>query len=142
MSEIEYFYAAHSAYAYLGSARFMQIAATAGRRIVHKPIDLGPVMAGVGSTSFKERSLPHRNYFFNRELERWGEYRGARLLGKRPTYHHHSPDLANCVLIAAMQQGHNIDHFAHAMLEDHWADDADLADPSTLAAIAGRSTSV
>ena len=30
MSELEYFYSAHSAYAYLGSAKFMEIAAAAG----------------------------------------------------------------------------------------------------------------
>ena len=40
MPEIEYFYSAHSAYAYLGSARFMDIAAAANRGIVHKPIKL------------------------------------------------------------------------------------------------------
>ena len=38
MAEIEYFYSAHSAFAYLGSARFMAIARAAGRRIAHKPI--------------------------------------------------------------------------------------------------------
>ena len=40
MSEIEYFYSAHSAFAYLGSRRFMEIAKAAGRTIVHKPYDL------------------------------------------------------------------------------------------------------
>lgn len=37
MADIEYFYSAHSAYAYLGSARFIDIAERAGRRIVHRP---------------------------------------------------------------------------------------------------------
>ena len=37
---IEYFYSAHSAFAYLGSARFMEIARAAGRQIAHRPIDL------------------------------------------------------------------------------------------------------
>ena len=40
MSEIEYSCSARSAYAYLGSARFMEIARAAGRCIVHKPVDL------------------------------------------------------------------------------------------------------
>ncbi len=49
MSEIEYFYAAHSAYAYLGSARFMQIARDAGRTIAHRPYDLRRAVPAVGA---------------------------------------------------------------------------------------------
>lgn len=135
MSEIEYFYTAHSAYAYLGSARFMEIAAGAGRRIVHKPMDLVRVMEGFGSTPFKSRSLRYRNYHFYRELERWAEYRGVKTLGRHPRYHQHSPDLANRVLIAAGMAGHAIDRLAHGMLEAHWAADADLADRATLLGI-------
>ena len=136
MQTIEYFYSSHSAYAYFGSAHFMAIAAAAGRRIVHKPVDLYRVMKACGSTSFKERSLAHRNYFFNREMDRWVQYRGVRHLGHRPTNHHHSPDLANCMLIAAEQAGSNIDRLAHRMLEGHWAENADLADAATLATLA------
>jgi len=139
MPVIEYFYAAHSAYAYFGSARFMAIAAAAGRRIEHRPVDLDRVLEGAGSTAFKDRSLAAKEYFFNREMERWIEYRGVRSLGRRPTWHHHSPDLANRVLIAALRDGHDIGDLAHRMLEAHWADDADLADRPTLARLAGES---
>ncbi len=40
MADIEYFYSAHSAFAYFGSARLMEIARVADSRIIHKPIDL------------------------------------------------------------------------------------------------------
>jgi 2-hydroxychromene-2-carboxylate isomerase len=136
MQEIEYFYSAHSAYAYFGSALFMKIAAAAGRRIVHKPVDLDRVLQGCASTAFKERSVAYRNYFFNREMERWVQYRGIPHLGHRPTRHHHSPDLANRMLIAAIGAGRNVDRLAHRMLEGHWAEDADLGDPDTLVALA------
>jgi len=136
MSAIEYFYAAHSAYAYFGSARLRAIAAAAGRRIEHRPVDLDRVLEGCGSTAFKDRPLAVKEYFFNREMERWIEYRGVRSLGRRPTWHHHSPDLANCVLIAALREGHAIDALSHRMLEAHWADDADLADRPTLVRLA------
>jgi 2-hydroxychromene-2-carboxylate isomerase len=135
MSEIEYFYAAHSAFAYLGSARFMQIARAAGRRIAHKPFDLRRAMAGVGAASFGARSKAHVRYFFGREIERWSEYRGAPTLGRIPTHHANDITLPNAVLIAALTAGHNIDRLAHAMLEAHWRDDADLADPAALTAI-------
>jgi 2-hydroxychromene-2-carboxylate isomerase len=132
MTGITYYYAAYSSYAWLGSQRLMEIAKASGCPILHRPMDLRRVMAACGSTSFAERSLDFRNYFFNRELERWAEFRGLRTLGLRPTYHHHGYDLANRVLVAAILEDQNADQLAHAFLNGHWADDADLADADTL----------
>jgi 2-hydroxychromene-2-carboxylate isomerase len=42
------------------------------------------------------------------------------------------------MLIAGIARGGNIDRLAHALLEAHWRDDADLADRTTLARL-GRS---
>lgn len=136
MSEIEYFYAAHSAFAYLGSAKFMQIAKAAGRKIVHKPYDLRRGVAEVGTTPFAKRSQAHFAYYFGREIERWSEQRNAPVAKLSPTHHANDITLPNCVLIAALEQGHDIDALAHAMLERHWRDDVDLADPPTLASVA------
>jgi len=133
---IEYFYAAHSAFAYLGSARFMQIAKAAGRRIVHKPIDLRRVVAESGAGPFGKRSKAHVAYFFGREIERWSEQRDAPTVGRIPTHHANDITLPNCVLIAAIDRGLDVDRLAHALLEAHWARDADLADPASLAIIA------
>ena len=54
----------------------------------------------------------------------------------RPSNHHHSPDLSNRMLIAAIGEGRNVDRLAHRMLEAHWGESADLADPETLIQIA------
>jgi 2-hydroxychromene-2-carboxylate isomerase len=136
MAEVDYFYSAHSAYAYLGSAYFMDIAKASGWTIVHKPIDLNRAMASFGSTPFRERSVKQRDYFFRREMERWAEFRGVIMPG-RPSNHHHSPDLANRMLIAAKQAGETVDALAHRMLEAHWGEGADLADGDVLVGIAG-----
>ena len=138
MQEIEYFYAAHSAFAYLGSARFMAIAAAAGRRIAHKPVDLRRVVAEAGAVPFGRRSKPHAAYFFGREIERWSEERGAPWMGRIPTHHAKDITLPNGMLIAGIARGLNVDGLAHALLEAHWRDDADLADRSSLAAIGQR----
>lgn len=138
MQEIEYFYAAHSAFAYLGSARFRAIAAAAGRRIAHRPVDLRRVVAEAGAVPFGRRSKPHAAYFFGREIERWSEERGAPWLGRIPTHHANDITLPNCMLIAGLTRGLEIDGLAHAMLEAHWRHDADLADRTTLAAIGQR----
>ena len=131
--DIEYFYAAHSGFAYLGSARLMAIARTAGRRLDHRPIDLNRVIAAARGPTFLERSAAHRAYFFGREIERWSQIRNAPVIGHRPTHHDNDITLPNCLLIAGLEQGHTIDRLAHALLEAHWRDDADLADPGTLA---------
>lgn len=137
MTEIEYFYSAHSAFAYLGSARFMEIAAAAGRRIAHKPMDLNRVVAAAGSTAFRDRNAKYRAYYFGREIVRWAEIRNASVMAGRPTHHDKDMTLPNCFLIAGLAAGQNIDRLAHALLEAHRRDDADLTDEATLAALAG-----
>ena len=132
MAEIEYFYSAHSAFAYLGSARFMAIAEAAGRTIVHRPYDLRKGVAECGSVPFGKRTPAHIDYFFGREILRWGEVRGAALMDGIPTHHAKDMTLPNAVLIAAIEQGLNVDRLAHVMLEAHWRDDADLVDEPTL----------
>lgn len=133
---IEYFYSAHSAYAYLGSARLMRIAEAAGRTIQHRPMDLRRVVAAARGPNFKGYSAAHMAYFFGREIDRWAEYRGAPVIGHRPT--HHDNEIASCngLLIAALTQGANVDQLTHALLEAHWRHDADLADDATLIRLA------
>ncbi|MCA8926426.1 MAG: 2-hydroxychromene-2-carboxylate isomerase [Alphaproteobacteria bacterium] len=136
MAVIEYFYAAHSAFAYLGSARLMQIVQASGATLRHRPMDLRRVVPASGSTPTTERTPGHRAYFFGREIQRWSEERGAPVVAGLPTYHHHDIDLPNRFLIAAGEQGEAIDRLAHALLEAHWRDDADLADADTLVRLA------
>lgn len=133
MPTIEYFYVAHSAYAFLGSAKLMQVARAARRRIAHYPIDLHRVMAARGIAAFGARDRAHTRYFFRREIWRWAEYRGIEISDKRPTHHSNDYGLANRVLIASVEAGADTDALAHAFLVGHWRDDADLANADTLA---------
>lgn len=137
MTDIEYFYSAHSAFAFLGSARLSGIALGAGASIAHKPYDLHAAMKALGAGTFAKRSQAHKDYFFNREIERWAEHRSVPWLGKRPTHHSNDYTLANRMLVAALVQGMNIDRLAHALLKSHWGNDSDLADRATLVEVAG-----
>ena len=136
MANIEYFYSTHSAFAYLGSAKLMEIARASGRTIVHKPIDLGPVMKAARGHAFTGYSQAHRAYFFGREIERWSEYRNAPAINHRPTHHDNDLSLSGGMIIAAIDAGLSADRLAHAILQAHWRDDADHADPETLNRIA------
>ena len=136
MAEIEYFYAAHSVFAYLGSARFIDIARAAGRRIVHKPFDYQPVVTTSGAGSTRERSTAHRSYYFGREIERWAEWRDVPIMQGFPAHHFADMTLASGMLIAAVKQGQDIDGLSHCLLQGHWRDDADLSDAATLKTLA------
>ena len=138
MSEIEYFYSAHSAYAYLGSAALMEIAATAGCRIVHRPVDLRRVVTAAGAMPYGKRTAGHLDYYFRREIERWSEERAAPVMAGIPTHHGNDIDLVNGLLIAGLEAGLNVDRLAHHLLQAHWRDDANLADRDTLARLAGE----
>ena len=132
MSDIEYFYSAHSGFAYLGSARFMEIVAATGSRIVHKPIRLRETIEAGGLGQIGNRSQAHIDYYFGREIERWAEHRGVPVkLGLSPN-HSNDTTLVNCMLIAGTEQGHNVDQLAHSLLEAHWVHHADLANEAVL----------
>ena len=134
MAEIEYFYSAHSAYAYIGSAKLMGIAAAGGHTIAHRPMDLRAVVAKTGPGPTNSLTPQRRAYFSGREIERWAEARGIGIMA-RPTHHDNDIALSNGMLIAGLEQGVDIGSLAHRMLEAHWRDDADLADRDTLARI-------
>ncbi len=136
MARIEYYYSAHSAYAYLGAQRLYQICKSHGATLIHRPILLGPVIQAAGGASFAGRSRAHVDYFFGRELERWAEWRDLPVIHHRPTFHDNPLDLANGMIIAAQEAGEDVDALSFAILQAHWRDDADHADAGTLARLA------
>lgn len=136
MKKIEYFYSTHSAFAYIGSRRFIEIAARNNCEIVHRPIDLRIVVGAISGEPYGYRSQAHRDYFYDREIERWSEFRGAPLINHRPTWHDEPLDLANGFVISAIRSGLNVDELVHSILEAHWLRDANFNDLEVLADIA------
>lgn len=135
MADIEYFYSAHSAFAYIGAQRLREIASAGDHRVVHRPIELREVIAAAGPGAINNLT-PHRRAYMNREIERWAAYRGMTIMGRVPTYHHHEINTPNGVLIAAIEAGEDVDALAFTLLQAHWRDDADLADRPTLERLA------
>lgn len=136
MPVIEYIYSAHSAFAYIGSAALSKLCADFNVTLIHRPINLTAVVEAQGSQPFRARSQAHVDYFFGREIERWAEYRNVPIIAFRPTYHDADYSLASGMILALGETGAKTDAMAHAVLEAHWRDDADLSDPETLAGIA------
>ena len=136
MPEIDYFYATHSIFAYLGSAKIQAVARAAGARLVHKPFNYQPVIETSGAGSTRNRSAAHRAYYFGREIERWAEWREVPVMEGFPTHHWADMHLASGALIAAAEQGLDVDSLSHGFLQGHWRDDADLSNEATLQALA------
>lgn len=133
MSKIDFYFAAHSAFAYIGAARLYEIAENAGRKIAFKPMDLGKVVGAVLPEGFANRSAAHRNYYFGREIERWAEFREVAFKGGIPRNHSHDVTLANGVIIAAELADGDVAGLALGLMKAHWGEHADLADPEVLA---------
>lgn len=130
---IEYFYSAHSAFAYLGAWELARIAKEAGATVVHRPFDFSPVMAAAGSASFRDRTKAHVDYFFGREIVRWAEWRGLPVIRHRPIFHDNPLGLPNGMIIAASTDA---DVLSRAVLQAHWRDDADIANADVLERLA------
>jgi len=130
--QIDFFYSAHSAFAYIGFQRIQDICKTHNLRLKHRLIDLNAVVTASGAQDYDERSDIHKNYYFGREIVRWAEYRGVGVLGHTPTHHLKSHALANGVLMAGVKAGLDVGSLAFAFLQSHWRDDSDLSDPDTL----------
>ncbi|MCJ8308019.1 MAG: 2-hydroxychromene-2-carboxylate isomerase [Hyphomicrobiales bacterium] len=136
MATIDYVYSAHSAFAYLGSKRLLEICAAHGVQLNHKPIFLSPVVEAQNSPPFGARTQAHVDYFFGREIERWAEFRNVPIINFRPTHHDADYGLASGMILALGDSGAAVDAMAHSILEAHWRDDADLSDPNVLGKIA------
>ena len=136
MSDLIYYYSAHSAFAYLGSARLMELCEVHGLTLVHRPIPLSPVVEAQGSLPFRARTQAHVDYFFGREIERWAEWRNVPVMPARPTHHDADYTLASGMILALGDRGPQVDAMAHALLQAHWCDDLDLSDATALANLA------
>ncbi len=131
-NQIEYFYSAHSAYAYLGAWELQRIANDTGWQVIHRPMELAPVMTAAGGSKISNRPKEHVRYFFGREMVRWAEWRDLPMMRQRPTYHDNPLALASSAIIASGDPG----PLSRAILQAHWRDDADISDDKTLQRLA------
>jgi 2-hydroxychromene-2-carboxylate isomerase len=131
---IQYWLSTASPWSWLGSRRFLQIAAGAGAKVEVLPVDLGAVFAATGGTPVPQRHAARRSY---RELEltRWSRRLGVPI---RLAPRHYPVDRgpSSRMLIAAGRAGLDALALSHAVLRAIWAEDRDLADWDTLAHLA------
>ena len=136
MDTIEYYYAPHSPWTYFGHQRLAEIAARHGARIAMKPCDLGRVFAATGGLPLPKRP-PARLAYRLVELQRWRDVLGIEL-NLHPAHFPIDPTAASLSIIATLAtEGEEAGYqFAGRLMRAVWAEERNIADETTLAAIA------
>jgi 2-hydroxychromene-2-carboxylate isomerase len=132
---IDYFFTPVSPWTYLGHERFVALAAKHGAAIDVKPMDLGKVFSVSGGVPLKQRA-PQRQAYRLVELERWRRFL-ALPLNLQPKFFPVSGELASKWILAAADRGTaDALKLAGAVMRAVWAEERNVADAETLAAIA------
>lgn len=133
-STVQYWFSTASPWAWLGSARFIDLVQRSGASVEVLPVDLGAVFAATGGTPFPQRAEARRTYR-QLELARWSR-RLAVPIRLEPRHYPVDRGPSSQLLIAARNAGANALALSHAVLRAIWAEDEDIADWATLQRIA------
>lgn len=133
---LRYYFTPPSPWTYLGHPRVVAMAARHGATIELRPIDLGRVFPQSGGLPLGKRA-PQRQAYRLVELERWRKHLGMPLK-VHPAFFPVSPDAASLRIIAAdrLYGTSQALALAFACMRAVWAEDRDIADEATLAALA------
>lgn len=133
-AHIDYYFTPISPWTYLGGERFEEIARRHGATVRYKPIDLGRVFPATGGLPLAKRAPERQNYRFV-EMKRWADFLNMPL-NFRPKFFPVPDALAACAIIAADERGVPAGPFVNALMRAVWAEERDISDPETVAAIA------
>ncbi|MFQ5958953.1 MAG: 2-hydroxychromene-2-carboxylate isomerase [Alphaproteobacteria bacterium] len=133
---IDYYYALASPWTYLGGPRLDRIAAEHGARVNFRPVDLGKVFPVSGGLPLPKRA-PQRQAYRLVELARWRDHLGM-ALNLEPAFFPVNEARAARMVVAARRAGMDAGRLTNAILRAVWAEERNIADADTLAAIAGE----
>jgi len=129
---IDYFFSLASPWSFLGHASFMEVAARHGAKVVHVPVNLGPVFAETGGLPLAKRA-PARQRYRLVELQRWRVKRGVDF-HLNPAFWPFDPTTADRAVIAALGHG-AVDTLLPRLYSAVWQRQENLGDPAELARI-------
>jgi 2-hydroxychromene-2-carboxylate isomerase len=133
---IQYYFAPHSPWTYLGHLRFWDLARKAGATIEVLPVDLGGKVFPVSGGQPLGKRAPQRQAYRLVELERFSELLHAPL-NLQPKYFPVAPDDAAKLIVAVeLHDGtHAAMHIADAVLRAVWVEERNIADEAVLATL-------
>lgn len=135
---LEYYFAPPSPYAYLGHARMVALAKQYHAQVEIRPCDVGKIFNVSGGLPLAKRA-PQRQAYRMLELQRWSSFLGLPMK-LQPKFFPVSGDAASQLIIAT-QLAHGTDvalTMSGAIMSAVWADEKNIADSATLAALANQ----
>lgn len=133
METVDYYFSLLSPYAYLGHGELLAMAQETGVRLAYRPVRIFDLFAANGGLPLGQRA-PARQRYRLLELQRWRERRGLPL-NLQPRFFPVDPTLADCTAIALADAGADPSGYVTAGFRAVWADDRDIADRATVAAL-------
>ena len=133
-----YYFAPPSPYAYLGHARMVALAKQYNAQVDIRPCDVGKIFNVSGGLPLAKRA-PQRQAYRLLELQRWSSFLGLPM-NLQPKFFPVSGDAASQLIIAT-QLAHGTEMalaLTGAIMAAVWAEEKNIADTATLAAIANQ----
>ncbi|MDO9406477.1 MAG: 2-hydroxychromene-2-carboxylate isomerase [Polaromonas sp.] len=132
---VDYFFSVASPWSFLGSARFIDLAARSGAVVRVRPMDFSQVLAATGGLPYQQRS-PQRASYRQEDLARWRTRLGVPLQ-LEPRFYPVDRTPASLLVIAARTHGQQaVLRLSHAILQAIWQENRNIADWVVLKAIA------
>jgi 2-hydroxychromene-2-carboxylate isomerase len=135
--QIDYYFSLTSPWAYIGHGLLCDVVSTYNCKLNHKPVMLGELFSETGGLPLVKRH-PVRQRYRMLELQRWRDKRGLDF-HLRPAHSPFNGRLADGVVIAAIEAGHDPDPFLRRAFSGVFEQELNLADPATLARLADDS---
>ncbi len=133
MPQIEYFYSLLSPFTYLAGLGLEEVAASHQVEIVYRPTDIAKVLAETGGLPVPQRH-PARQEYRLQELMRLSSMNEAPLKTK-PKHWPVDATMASCAVLCVIKNGGPAGVISHALLKACWAQDRDISDQATVAAV-------
>ncbi|RYY17601.1 MAG: 2-hydroxychromene-2-carboxylate isomerase [Alphaproteobacteria bacterium] len=130
---VDYFLSLNSPWAHLGAARLVEIVARHRATLRVHSVDFGTIFPASGGLPLPKRS-PLRQAYRLQDMDRWRTHLGIPINLKPRFFPADERLAAQCVIVARETVGDTpaVD-LAHRVLKALWQDEANTADPATLA---------
>ncbi|MGA2549065.1 MAG: 2-hydroxychromene-2-carboxylate isomerase [Burkholderiaceae bacterium] len=140
MPTIDYYFAPHSPFVYLGHQRFCDLARRSKATVRVKPCDLARIFSVSGGLPLAKRATQRQSYRLI-ELQRFSAALGVPL-NLHPKYFPVSGDPAARLILAALEASElgTVMELIGAVGRAVWVEDRDIADPKTLEELANGVT--
>ncbi|MEA2829481.1 MAG: hypothetical protein QOF22_229 [Bradyrhizobium sp.] len=135
--QVDYYFSLQSPWAYIGHKSFREVAGTYDLKVNHKPVVLVDLFSETGGLPLMKRH-PVRQRYRLVELQRWRDKRGLKF-HLEPANWPFNARLADGLVIAAIEAGHDPDAFLRQAFAAIWEGEFNLADPATLVKLADES---